>query len=306
MSAIFQGLAPIFLLIVLGYVLRRMRWVADAFWAPAEKLTYYLFFPALLLGNAAHADLGAFAIVPLAGTLLLCTLLVSAAILALRPFGGLDGPAFTSLFQGAIRPNSYVGIAAALALFSQQGLTLVAIAIVIVVPLVNFLCVSVMVVFAAPQNTRRGIAPILFEIIKNPLIIACFGGLGLNLVGLSLPPVLSPLIDILGHAALPVGLIAVGAGLSFKALHARAGTVSLGALAKLGAMPLLTFLIGSQFGLGGVELAVCVMYMSLPTSASSYVLARQLGGDGPLVAGMITASTILAMIALPLWVRLVL
>ncbi|MDX1654862.1 MAG: AEC family transporter, partial [Candidatus Competibacteraceae bacterium] len=140
---ILSALGPIFGVIALGYALRRRGFPGEAFWPLAEKLTYFLLFPALLVRNLAAAQLGGLAVggMSLAIVLLLGTMTL--LLFALRPWLGTDGPGFSSVYQGGIRFNTYVGLAAATALFGPPGATLAALAIALLIPLVNVLCVAV-------------------------------------------------------------------------------------------------------------------------------------------------------------------
>jgi len=302
MTAVVLALGPIFLLILLGYLLKNRQLVPDGFWQPAETLTYYVFFPALLVVNTAGADLSGLNIFPLAASLVCAVLIVSGITMALKPSLAISGAAFTSVFQGAVRPNTYVGIAAAAALFGQPGLTLTAICIVFVVPLVNLLSITVMTRFAEEDAARRG--NILVEVIKNPIILACALGGVLNALELGPPPVIGSLLEILGRAALPIGLLAVGAGLNIGAMRKDAKDVAIASALKLIGIPALTLLSGMVFGLEGISLSVGMIYASIPCSASAYVLARQMGGDATLMAGIITATTLAATVTMPLGIIL--
>jgi len=304
MSAIFSALAPVFLMIALGHILKRRALVSDGFWAPAEKMTFYAFFPALLLINTAKADFGDIAVAPMIWASVSGVLIISALTLWTRPRLGIDGPAFTSVFQGTIRPNVYLGIAAAVALYDGAGLTLISVSIAVLVPLVNILSVIVLVRHAPTSGQMPGWLQTLGPVARNPLIIACGLGILLNVTGIGAPPLISPFLEILGRAALPVGLLAVGAGLDFEAM-ARAGkTVGLTTATKLIALPGVTFLTCHWFGVSGLSLTISVLYAALPVSATSYVLARQMGGDTALLAATITATTVAAMITMPLIVLL--
>lgn len=302
MTHILSALAPVFLLIGLGFALKSLKLVPDAFWAPAERLTFYLFFPALLVANIAGAgSIGAEAL-PMAAALVIGVVIVAGTVSVLRPRLGLDGPGFTSVFQGSFRPNTYVGIAAAYALFGEAGLALMAIAVVAVVPLVNLLAVFALVRHGAPPGQAFRWRQAILPAATNPIILACLIGVGLNLGDVGLPRYLAPLLDILGRAALPVGLMAVGAGLDFAAAREHGRHVAMTTVIKLGVLPLATLILCKAFGVDGQAATISVMYASLPGSATSYVMARQMGGDSPLMAGIITATTIAAMAALPAWV----
>ncbi|ABC23977.1 AEC family transporter [Rhodospirillum rubrum] len=298
------AIAPVFLIILVGFLLRRWKVLSDGFWLPAEKLTYFITFPALLAANLAGADLRGVAWAPVAavsvgGIFLIAALMLAARSLLARRLA-IGDPAFTSVFQGAIRPNTYIGLALATVLFGPFGVTLMALCIAIVVPLVNVLAVACMVRFGHGQSASlsamaRGIA-------TNPLILACLVGIAMNIGGLGLPPVLGPALTILGSAALPIGLLAVGAGLSGVGLRRAAPALLVSSAAKLVLLPGLTLIGALALGMDAPTTALCVLYAALPCSQSSYVLARQMGGDATLMATAITVQTLLSGLSIPVFV----
>ncbi|MHA1598381.1 MAG: AEC family transporter [Alphaproteobacteria bacterium] len=305
MTEILTALVPIFALIALGHVMKRRDLVGDAFWPPAEKITFFVFFPALLLANTAKADFASIDdLAPMVIAATIGVLGISAVTVWLRPRFAIDGPAFTSVFQGTIRPNVYLGIAASVALFGDAGLTLVSVCVAVLVPLVNVVSVIVLVRHASPGDTVPGWGQAIRPIARNPLILACAGGALLNVSGIGLPPVIGPFLEILGRAALPIGLLAVGAGLNLAAMRGVGRLVTLTSVIKLVALPGLTWVTCLALGVGGLAMTVSVLYAALPNSATSYVLARQMGGDTELLAGIITATTLAAMLTMPVVVIL--
>src|ERR671929_1978610 len=113
MAAVISALLPVFLLIVLGFVLRRSLMRLDTQWHGLERLTYYVLFPMLLIQTLVKADLSSVPVAGVGGALLLAALAMSLLCLALRPALtrlGIDGPAFTSIFQGATRWQTYVAL----------------------------------------------------------------------------------------------------------------------------------------------------------------------------------------------------
>lgn len=296
------ALAPVFLLIVLGHAMRRWRWVDDAFWVPAERMTYYVFFPALLIVSGAQADLGGDQVWPMALSLFSATLIIALAAVGLKPILGLNDSSFTSFFQGAFRPNTFIGVSVALLMSGHDGVVLMSIAIVAVVPLANLLAVTVMVRWGGGHAEERTPGKAALEIARNPLVLACLVGFGLNALGFALPSVAESMLDILGSAALPISLLAVGAGLDFRHLAENLPVAAKSAALKLVALPALTWLIAAAQGMHGLPFQMAVLYACLSTSASSYVLARQMGGDARLMAGIITATTVAAVAVMPLWI----
>ncbi|MEE9140997.1 MAG: AEC family transporter [Alphaproteobacteria bacterium] len=297
------ALAPVFFLIVIGYAFRRSGFLEEGFWVRADRLTYFVLFPALLAHNLALAHLGEIRFAGMVVALVGAVAAVALVLLVLRPRLKLGGPAFTSVFQGSIRPNTYVGLAAAVALYGDAGLTLAAVAVAAMVPLVNVLSTTALARFASDGPEPRGDPPPFREIAatvaRNPLILACLAGVVLNWSGLGLPLGSEPVLDILGRAALPLGLLSVGAGLDVKAARSAVSPLAVASVCKLVALPAIAVAALKGLGVGGLTATVAILFAALPTSATSYVMARQLGGDHGLMAGIITVETALAVVTLP-------
>ena len=302
MTAIAAALAPVFVVIVMGYGLKRWSIMGGPFgarfWPAAENITYFVLLPSLLFLSLARADLAAVAIGPLVASLSGTIVIVAALVLAARPWLKLSGPAFSSVMQSAIRPNTYVGVAPVFALWGEDGLALLAVAIVSVIPLVNLLSVIAVSRFATAQ-TQPGPWAMLGLIARNPLIIACLLGVSASLIELPLPQTVQTILQGLGTAAMPIGLLTVGAALDLAAVRGSIPLIVLTSAIKLALFPAITALIGLPLGLSGTALSVALFYGGLPISASAYVLARQLGGDAPLLAGVLTATTLAAFLTLP-------
>ncbi|MFE1598076.1 AEC family transporter [Methylobacterium sp. ID0610] len=297
-ATVLLALVPIALLIGLGSALRRSGFLAESFWPQAERLGYYVLLPALFVHGLATARLDGVPVAGLALVLVAPTLAVAGVLVALRPVLGGSGAAFTSVFQGGVRFNNYVGVSAAAGLFGTQGVALAAVANAAIVPTVNVLCVLVFARFGAGGRLApRGIAR---QLALNPLVVACVIGIGLQAAGLGLPPGLDTLLRTLGQASLPLGLLCVGAALDLSAARRWLRPVLVASGAKFVLMPLATLLACRALGLQGAAATTALLFQALPTASSSYILARQLGGDAPLMAGITAAQTVLAGAAIPI------
>lgn len=298
MSPTFAALAPIFALIALGFALKRTVFRAEAFWEPIEKITYFVLFPVLLVVSMAQARVAGPVIGPLAGVLAGTMLAITLLLALLRPALRIGGPAFSSVAQGSIRFNTYVGLAAASALYGPPGVALLAIVLALMVPLSNILSVLALVRHAGAGGPGwRGTAR---ELATNPLIVASLIGLTLSLTDTPLPPLIAPALESLGRASLALGLLAVGAGLNLGAVAAGRIGLVVSVVLKLLVSPLLAFYACRALGLGWLATAVGVLFAALPPAPTAFVLARRLGGDHALMAGIITVQTILAALTLPL------
>ena len=297
MLATFGALAPVFLLIALGWALRTRGFPGDAFWPAAERLVYFVLFPALLFLTTAAADLQALDLLPLAGALILAIGATVGLTMALRPGLRIGDAAFTSVLQGGIRCNTYVGLAAGSALFGEVGLTIMGLVVFVVVTTVNVVSVVALIHYG-----RRGAGPreVVASVARNPLILACVLGFGGNALGIALPAVAYDTLDVLARASLTLGLLCVGAGLELAHLGRARLAAGAAAVLKLLVFPAATALACRLFGIDALSAAAAVLFAAAPISASSYVLARQLGGDATMIAGLITITTIAAVATMPL------
>jgi predicted permease len=306
MAVVVSALLPVFLLIVLGFVLRRSLMRLDTQWHGLERLTYYVLFPTLLIQTLVQADLSSVPVAGVGGALLLSALVMSLLCLALRPLFSrlaIDGPAFTSIFQGATRWQTYVALAVSSNLFGQTGLALASVAIVALIPLINVFSVWVLAQYASPE--KQSVRAIVMTVVQNPLIWACVIGLVVNVTHLPLPKVWHDVAEALGRSSLGIGLLVTGAGLQLQGMLRPSLAASIAVFLKLVLMPVFAVALALWFGISGSSLVIVAVCAAVPTSSSAYVMARQMGGDAPLLAHIITLQTILAAITMPIAIALV-
>jgi predicted permease len=309
MLMIVDGLLPVAMMIATGWGLHRFGLVSGPQWQGVERVSYYVFFPAIVIETLARARLEPSSIAGI-GTALVGAILITALFLILsRPFLQrqlhVDGPAFTSLFQGATRWNTFVALALAAAMFGEQGLSLMAIAVAAMIPLLNVLAVTVLARWGHADTPRPTSAlGTLFALVRNPFIWSCVIGIALNLAGAKPPAFVMSFAHALGAAALGAGLLVVGAGLDLSRLARPRAVHMLAVALKLALMPLLATSLARISGVGGIELTIVAIASAVPTASASYILARQYGGDAPLMSEILTLQTLMALITLPLMVVL--
>ena len=305
MSDFATTLTPIIVLILLGYGLKRARFMSDEVWSGMEKLTYFVLFPVLLVRTLGKQTLAG---APWPSMLLLITvtLLVAATVLLVWHMlrSSVSGATFTSVFQGGVRFNTYIALAAAQGLFGAEGLALGSVAVGFLIVVINLLCISVFLVWG--KMAVRGVMPFIREVIGNPLIIACMIGWMLSLSGVGLPGVTENILEIIGRAALPFGLLAVGAALKPEVIRGHIKPIMIASIVQFGLKPLLVALLIAEIGLSGVAAGVLIIAFIVPTAPSAYILARQLGGDTEAMASIITFQTLLAFLLMPLLASLML
>jgi predicted permease len=305
MGVVLAALLPVFLLIVLGFALKRSLMRLETQWHGLERLTYYVLFPALLIQTLVKADLSTVPIAGVGGALMLSAALMSLLCLGLRPLlarFAVDGPAFTSIFQGATRWQTYVALAVSGNLYGDVGLALASVAMVAIIPLVNVTSVSVLAHYASSE--KQSVRAIAMTVVRNPLIWACAIGLAINVAHLPLPRIWHEVADALGRSSLGIGLLVTGAGLHLEGMFRPSLAASVAVFLKLILMPVLAVALALWFGVSGSSLAIVTACSAVPASSSAYVLARQMGGDAPLLAQIITLQTILAALTMPIAIAL--
>ena len=302
MASVLAALIPVFLVIALGVWLKRRLLPEEPHWLALERLTYFVLFPALLIVNIARADLGNVAVfevsVALLGSIALFGVILSVFREPICRRFGLLGPGYTSVFQGALRWNSYIALAVSGSLAGPAGLAVAAVGLAVMIPVLNI--ISVWVLARHGENGRADTKAMLIQLARNPFIWSCALGALINLFDVPVPAILMTFGDILGRASLALGLLVVGAGLRIADLRRPRLETWFTSAIKLLAIPAVSIGIGYWLGLKEVDLLIVAVGSSVPSAPNGYVLARQMGGDAPLLAEMLTVQTLLAAVTMPL------
>jgi malonate transporter len=240
----------------------------------------------------------------LASTVVLISLICLALRRVLIARFHVEGPAFTSLFQGATRWQTSVALAVSAALFGEAGLALAAVAVVAMTPLLNVLNVWILARYASPRPP--GWSSVAALLARNPFIWGIAAGLLINAMGVSIPEPVSTWTAAAGRVALVMGVLTVGAGLRLDHLTPLRPVTWLSTTLKLIVMPAAAIGLGAAIGIDGIDLTVIACCASVPSTSSAYVLARQMGGDAALMAEIITIQTIVAIVTMPVAIALAL
>ncbi len=304
MGHIIDAIVPIFLLIGLGIFLKSRTGFSDDFWRAIERLTFNGLFPSLLFVKISAADIDWSTALPIATIIVSGIVLTAIAAVPFRRILGLGPAQFVAVFQGGFRSNAYVGIAIALGVFGDDAAGPMSITLLAVGITINFLGVWGHLHWLDDGGRARGWRGVAVDSCKNPLIQACIIGALFNATGWGLPPVIGPTLDLLSRAALPMGLMAVGAGLNIASVRHASASVAAACTLKLLVLPTLTFGLGILFGLEGYALIVPTVFAALPTSSTSYVVSRQMGSDAELMATIVTGTHLAAMVTLPILLTL--
>ncbi len=299
---ILTALTPIFAIILLGFLISRTPVSSAAVWLELERLTYYIFFPALLVLRLASSNFDWEDIADISKVIGLALFLITVMTVSLRKLLGSDAASLSSVYQGSIRFNTYIGLACIDVLYGDRGLITAALCLAVYIPLVNVLCVISLSVNGEGGSKRM--SRVINSVLSNPLVLACVAGIALSYTGFDLPSLAESVLEILSQPALPLGLLAVGAGIRFVALGEQSWQLLVAVINKLALFPGLILAACLLFETPNSIAVILLLLTALPAPPSAYILARQLGGNEGLMANIITVQTLAAFFVIPIWIEL--
>lgn len=301
MTSIFLALLPVFIVILVGFGLRRFHVIRDEQWGALDQLCYFVLFPCIIFKEIAAADFSAVPVVQMALALMLAVCVMFAILLVFhRPIMAalkIDGPQFTSLLQGAARWHTFIAFAIIPLQFGPKALSLGAVSAAAMTPLLNVICVIAMSRFA--RETKLDVKTLVLSIIRNPFVFSSLGGVAWQLMGLTMPVMGLQVLDMIGRGALGLALLTVGAGLRLGDAVSNWRPVAAATILKLMVMPVIMAATLTLMRVDGQAFAVAMLCSAVPTGSGAYVLARQMGGDAPMVANILTLQVIAAVITIP-------
>jgi len=302
MNDIFCSILPIFLITLLGSIIKNKWLTSEEFWRGIEKLSYFVLFPAMLFNYVSAADLSVASIIKLVVALVIATLLVSIGLIFYRRKYNINNQLFTSIFQGSIRYNSYIFFGVSSPLLGSSGLSVVAVISSYMIICTNILSVMIFAYYIPDKSVtttiRTSIILMIKLIVSNPLIIASLLGFIFNYSDLELHLGLKKTLDSLSNAALAIGMLNVGAGLNFTIKQELLQSVVFTSFIKLIIFPLISFVVLWLMSIDGIDRSVGILYSSLPCASTAYVLSRQLGGDPDSMASIITFTTFFSVVTI--------
>ena len=300
MLIIFESILPIFLLVLLGVALKRSPLINGSFWDGLEQCGYYVLFPALLFHTLATADFASLETGAIGVTAVVVVVLVSALVLSLWPLLrriGVTPSAYSSVFQTATRWNAFIALAIAGKTYGDLGLTVVALVMAVVIVPINLINVAVLLSFSGTRTSRGAF---VLRIVTNPLIISSLLGVIVNRLRVPIYEPLMTSVDLVGRAALSLGLIAVGAGLRISDALKPRPLVLFSTAIKLVFFPLLMMAAALIAGITGPAVALLGLSAGVPTAMNGYLLAKKMGGDAELYAATATVQTVFSFVTIPL------
>lgn len=290
------AIAPVLLFIAIGIMLKRINFLPDAGWQAVERLTYYILFPALLVHSIASIKYDAIIFMPMVAALNIAALIMFVFTFFAWFDKTTNGPRFTSILQNNIRFNAFVAITIASQYGHGKFLPLVAIGTGLLIPTVNILSVWSLLIWGKASQKE---SPVI-GLFKNPLILGCAIGFALHYFNIGLNKYIAIPLDMLGQAAMPLALIAVGTGINFELMEQSPSSRLFWAFFRGTVYPVVTVFTCHLFGIHDVNIILAATIITAaPTATHGYILARQMGGDAPYMASLIGTSTLFSAITMP-------
>lgn len=284
--------APVFAMLFLGVVLKRIGWIDDGFIMTASSLVFNVTMPALLFLGIIHADLHA-ALQP--------SLLIFFSAATLLGFAISWGWAIWRVplvergifVQGSFRGNNgVIGLALAASMYGDYGISLGAILAALVILFYNTLSTIVLAVYSPVIKSDPW--SIFKSVLCNPLIISVLAASPFAYFQIGLPHWLETSGNYLAQMTLPLALICIGGTLSLTSLRKSGGIAVSASVMKMVTLPVICTLAAWLCGFRGAELGILFLYFGSPTAAASYVMARAANGNHELAAAIIVITTVAA------------
>lgn len=300
---ILQAVLPVFLVIAIGAGARRLRFIGQEFIDTANALVYYLLLPALLFYKIGTSNFREAFNAPLVGGGYLATVATFLLATPLSRRLGISPAAQGAFVQGAFRANlAYVGLPIVFSAVGDAGLRKAGILLGFMVPLLNILAVTALLLPHGTANGRKeNLLRVLRQLAINPLILSSFLGIAWSGFGLSLPRLAGNTLEILSSATLPLSLLCLGGSFSFRRARSGFRLAALAASMKVLVLTAVAIAVYRWLGLSGEDLRVGGIMMGCPTAVVTYVMASQLGGDTDLAGSIVVVSTAASAVTITGW-----
>ncbi|MCX8022302.1 MAG: AEC family transporter [Syntrophorhabdaceae bacterium] len=298
MINLIETIAPIFLIILFGTLLKRMGFLSPQFISDANRFVFLFPLPFMIFTGIVKSQIkdiayaSAFSIVLSTLIIFIISFLVG---LSLKLKGGRLATFIQTTFHGNV---SYIGLAVIFFMLGEEGLKKGTFLIGILILLNNVLAIGVL---SWTSVNRRNISDLIIPVIKTPVVFATFLGIVFLYLRIPIPSMFMKSISIVANIALPMALLIIGASITLKAVKKVFLVASLSSIIKLFLLPSLAMVIYSYFSLPYKEIWPGIILLATPTATTSYILAREMEGDGELASSIVALSTIISPLTFILW-----
>lgn len=296
---------PVFAVMVLGWLLKRVGFLTDDFIAVANKLTFKVALPCMLFLDIAEMDPSqlldgrfvaygaAVTLISILGVWLLTKLLMK------------DKTQVGAFVQGAYRSSAAVlGVALITNVYGSAGYA--PLMILASVPLYNVFAVIILVLEAGGGGKldAKRMKSVALNVVKNPILLGIFIGMPFALFRIPIPAMAEKTVSMLSNLATPLSLLAIGAAFVWGDALKKAKPTILAASIKLVVLPALFLPAAVALGFRDAQLMAILIMLGSPSTPSGYIMAKQMGNDGVLANGIVVLTTLMAAVTITGWIFL--
>lgn len=304
----FNIIMPIFLLLMLGYYLKKIKMFDDNFLAIANNFTFKVLLPVLLFTNVFTTDILSAFNLRLVLFAVIGVILIFLCLLVLVPMFEKDKKKIGVMIQGIFRSNFILfGVPLSLAMYGEQGAAQASVVAACYVPVINILSTLSLYIFSEQEG--KSIKKCLIGVVSNPLVIGGFSGILCSLIRGSLgvsvesiPPFVITTLEYIKGSATPLAFIILGADLKFDSMFNHMKYMLVGCGGRLVVIPVLGLLVAYLMNYRGLEFAILIAVLATPNAVSSYAMARNFEADYEIAGELVAASTIFSIITMFLFI----
>ena len=308
MKEIFFAVFPIFAIIFIGKIVKH-KWInSEEFWRSHEKISYFMLFPAVMFNYITQTTFSSGELSKLVFCLIIIITIISSIVIYIQEKHIAEDPRlFTSVFQGSVRYNNYLFLGISGSLYGAPGLEIAAAVTGYMIIFTNAISILVFNHYIEKRkydSLLEALLDLLKKFSLNPLILSSIAGFAFNHSGIEMNIAVRKILTILSDSALAMSLMCLGAEIKFRINSQDLTPIIRACLIKLILMPIVAYFILTLMNISGMPKAIAILFSSLPCASTSFVLARQMGGDPKSITSIITLSIILGVFTIPAVVRL--
>ena len=296
---VLNNLFPVFALLLFGHLLKRLGLTHDAFLKTADRLIYFIFFPAMLfwkIGAAASDQIGDPGLYKAAACAVISVYVISSLYIKIFSVPAYQAGSFS---QSCYRFNTYIGMAVILNALGEEGARQFSLLIGLIIPIINILAVSTLSWYSKNKmSLLQRVRLTAKALISNPLIIACLAGITYWKLNGGFPVFIDNTFRLASFVTLPLALLSIGGALTLGGMKNHLRLSLIACMFKLVLLPLTGYLFLQIFNATALPFKVGMIYFALPTSTALYILSSQLSSDTQLASAAIALSTMLSFISL--------
>jgi predicted permease len=293
---------PLFVLIVLGYILKKKDFISEIFIIISNRMIFYIFLPITIFVSIYNTDLSELTSMKFALFALGSTTLSFVVTWAIAVFFIKDKRILGAFVQGAFRANTvFIGLPLMRNLAGDIGMARFALIIALVMPITNVFAILVLSVNS--ENEKKiELIPLVFTIIKNPLFIATILGILVAGFNINLPVIATRALDDLSHVTTPLALICLGGGITFLGFDKKFKYSVIASAIKIFILPILFTIAAYAFGFREIDLAAFMILGGVPSAIIGYAMVVEMDGDAYTASNIVLISTLFSAFTLTLFI----